>query len=129
MTCGSCGGQLVQRLEEEGSKHYARMECEDCRRWHSFVKKPENEGKRRDKNKKWRKMWQEIGFVCVICGATTEEYKHSSQWEIDHKVPLGEEGEDVFENTMVLCTFCHSIKNTERKRLKALRRTMKGVLS
>ena len=122
--CAGCGTEVVEKLEEPDSRHYARRTCPKCGRWHSFIPKPQNEGKRKDKNAKWRSMHKEKGFVCGFCGATEKEFPNSGQWDIDHIVQLCDGGSDIFENTLVLCTFCHTIKNAEQSRRKALRKEL-----
>ena len=118
----NCGATVVEKLEPEGSVHYARFVCSECGGFMGFKPKPKNEGKRRDHNDKWGKMHKERGYVCGICGATGEDFSNSGQWQCDHIIQLEAGGKDEFENTMMLCTFCHTIKNTEQARRAALRR-------
>lgn len=119
MNCEKCNGSLVVRLTPE-CIHHGRLECSQCGKHIKFISKPENEGKRRDKNSSWRKHHKEKGFICGICGANESHYPNSSQWDLDHIVQLSDGGKDELENTMMLCTFCHTIKNSEQKRRQAL---------
>ncbi len=123
MKCKSCGGPTEVILTPELT-HYAQYFCIPCDKHVDWVRKPKNEGKRTGKNAKWRAMHKEKGFVCGFCGATEKEFPNPGQWDIDHIVPLSEGGPDIFSNTFPLCTFCHTIKNAEQGRRKALRREL-----
>lgn len=129
MKCKFCGGPTKLVLRPE-TPHYGEIRCQDrqCGRHNKWVPKPENKDKRRDKNTTWRSTWESKGFKCGLCGATAEEYPNSGQWELDHIIQLSDGGEDVFENTMMLCVFCHTIKNTEQKRRKAINRVKEGTM-
>lgn len=120
MNCKYCNGNLIETPEPPGSIHYARYVCSICGKFNNWVPKPENIDRRRDKNSKWRSMWKEKGFVCGICGATEKDFPNSGQWCLDHIIQLDSGGEDRFENTMMLCTFCHTIKNSEQSRRAAM---------
>ena len=122
-TCKYCGGG-IRKVLTPGSSHFGKYECIECNKYNGFIPKPENEKKRRDKNHKWRDMWKEKGFVCGVCGATLKEFPFSRQWHIDHIIQLADGGADCFENTMPICIFCHTIKNAEQSRRKALRREL-----
>ena len=111
-----CNAEIVGVLTEPGAVHHAKKICNICGDFKGWNAKPKNEGKRKDKNIKWRSMWKDKGFICAFCGAKFEEYPNSGQWQCDHIIQLSDGGEDVFENTMMLCTFCHTIKNIEQKR-------------
>ncbi len=123
MPC-ECNAGNTEVLTEPGSVHYAKMVCDNCGANNGWVKKPENLKKRKDKNSKWRTVWKEIGFCCVFCGATEEDFPNSGQWQVDHILPISKNGEDIFENTIMLCTFCHTIKNSEHSRREALKRSL-----
>lgn len=116
----NCSADAIEKLETPGSMHYARFICSECGTFLGWAPKPENEDKRRDGNNRWRKMWGEKGFRCGICGATKEEFPGSGQWQLDHIIQLEAGGQDNFSNTMILCVFCHTIKNIEQKRRVAL---------
>lgn len=121
-SCKACGGFVEEIMLPEDNMHHGEYRCVECYRHNGWIPKPKNKDKRRDNNKNWRKKWLEKGFTCAICGATQQEYRESSQWNVDHILPLESGGEDVFENTMMLCTFCHTYKTVEQKRLKAMKR-------
>ena len=121
MPC-KCNAKNIEVLMEPGSIHYGKLECAECGANNGWMKKPENIGKRKDKNNRWRAEWKEKGFICAVCGASEEDYPHSGQWQVDHILPLSNGGEDIFENTMMLCTFCHTIKNIEQRRRAAIQR-------
>lgn len=104
--------------------HYGKWACSNpgCRLLHSWESKPKNKDKRKrnDNNATWRYMWQEQGpFVCAFCGLTQEVLPESSQWQLDHIVPLSAGGKDEFANTMMLCRYCHTMKNSMHYRTKA----------
>ena len=123
MPC-KCNAENYEVLMDEGYIHYGKLQCSKCGANNGWIKKPENENKRTDKNTKWRLMWKEKGVFCAICGVTEEDFPVSGQWQVDHIRQIIDGGEDVFENTMMLCTFCHTIKNMEQKRRAALQRLL-----
>ena len=127
MDCKNCGSkEFYEELMEEENKHYSKIICRKCNQFAKWGKKPENESKRSDKNKVWRKKHKQKDglWTCGFCGITSEIISHPSQWDADHIIPLSEGGDDEFENTMMLCIFCHSMKNSLQTKNKAL---MKGV--
>ena len=122
MKCKYCGVDTEVVIRPEGDPHYAEYRCPKCDSYNGFVPKPKNKDKRRDRNTSWRAKWKEKGFICALCGATEVDYPVSGQWQLDHIVQLCDGGRDEFDNTMMLCTFCHTIKNTEQKRRKSLKK-------
>lgn len=119
MECQDCCTKL-KFIETPDITHYGKEVCAKCGQFYRWVGKPKNKDKRKDKNSNWRERWKDRGFICGMCGATEEDYPKSSQWELDHVIPLLEGGEDKFENTMMLCKYCHSIKNSLQYKRKAV---------
>lgn len=118
-TCVKCGTDLVitETVPEDRSPHFAKGTCPSCA-WWKWITAPKNEGKRNDANLKHRKQWKQKGdFVCAFC---TVKEADNILFHCDHVLPLNHGGEDVFENTMMLCTCCHEIKNAEVKRVGKL---------
>ncbi len=126
MICRNCkqSVDLLENLRHQDDPHHSDLICPVCGAHNGYGRKPENLKKRKDKNNKWRAMWKDIGFCCVVCGATEEDFPNSGQWQVDHILPLSKNGEDIFENTMMLCTFCHTFKNSEHSRREALKRSL-----
>lgn len=118
MNCKNCGAPYTEVLTPP--PHYAKRVCPECGTFGGWVPKPENKDKRRDKNTTWRSMWEKRGYRCGICGATKDDFPVSGQWQLDHIIQLEAGGADEFDNTMMVCTFCHTIKNVEQKRRIAL---------
>lgn len=119
-----CNAEIVEVLTESGAIHYAKKVCVVCNDFKGWASKPTNKDKRKDRNNRWRSIWKERGYICAFCGGNEEDFPNSGQWQLDHIVQLSDGGEDVFENTMMLCTFCHTAKNIEQKRRAAIKRTL-----
>lgn len=119
MKCKYCGEETNLVLRPD-TPHEGELRCVSCDRHNKWVRKPKNEGKRADKNDKWRAMHKEKGFGCGFCGATEAEFPNSGQWHVDHIIQLCDGGQDCFENTMMLDVFCHTTKNAEQARRKAI---------
>ena len=122
MDCKNCCESL-EFIETPSSVHYGKEVCSGCGKFVRWIGKPKNENKRKDKNANWRDKWKEKGFICGVCGATEKDYNKNSQWELDHIIQLSDGGEDKFENTMMLCKYCHCIKNSLQYKRKASYKT------
>ena len=124
MNCKGCNGINVIEIiftEDKGSPHYGEYRCQDCDRQNGFIKKPENEGKRSDKNLTWRKLWKDKGeFLCAMCGIRESDMK-GLLFDCDHIRQLEDGGKDEFSNTMMLCNTCHTMKTGLWKRTKKWR--------
>ena len=120
--CKRCGSiNLDTEIMPEGYMHYSKTTCADCGCFIGWGKKPENEDKRTDNNKKWRGMWAELGrYKCGWCSITQEILKMECQWHCDHITPLSEGGKDEFKNTQMLCKFCHVDKHQKRRTIEAI---------
>lgn len=74
--------------------------------------KPKNEGKR-TKTSKYSTI--DLGITsCEICGRTEDRLGSYEVFEIHHKIPLEEEGQDTPKNLLVLCTACHRLCHYQR---------------
>ena len=54
-------------------------------------------------------VYLESDGLCSMC----ERVVLFSDYELDHRISLANGGEDVIENTQVLCVECHKIKTKE----------------
>ncbi len=121
MDCKRCGTTEIRTiLLDMDSVHYSKIVCAGCNTFLWWGKKPENEDKRSDKNATWRKRHKKAGYTCAVCGIGEDVLAHPSQWQVDHIKPLCDGGQDEFDNTMMLCVFCHTIKNSLQKKTKAM---------
>jgi len=96
--------------------HYGEKRCADCGKFLGYVPKPTTKKRRTDNDTHWRRMHQERGeFVCKICGVRESDLP--IQFHVHHWQPISEGGVDEFENTDMLCVFCHEALHTQRKRM------------
>lgn len=124
MECKKCGCKVSEEeLMPEGHLHYSKMTCKDCKAFHGWGRKPDNEHVRIDRNENWKTMHREKHgkYICQWCGMDETLYGDHLGWKFqcDHIVPLSEGGKDEFDNTQILCFSCHSDK-TERRKVKQL---------
>ena len=106
--------------------HAGRLNCGQCGEFVMWLRKPENEKKRRS-NRKHRAYWLALmGGVlyCAMCGIR-EDGGYRVAFEIDHMWAVEDGGpEQDARYTMPLCRTCHVIKNALRAaRLHALGRS------
>jgi len=94
--------------------HYGKYLCKNCNKFLGWMKKPKNKGKREqtkyipeDFNK----------YSCEICGRKKHELGKHEFFAIHHKIPIKEDGKDIPENILVLCTPCHRLCHFLRKYL------------
>ena len=123
MKCKYCEGEVNEIIfgENSGTPHYGEYRCPCCERQNGFIKKPENEGKRSDKNTNWRGIWKSKGeLVCSMCGIRESDMP-GILFECDHVRQLEDGGKDECENTTILCSTCHTTKTGLWKRTKRWR--------
>lgn len=120
MECKYCHSTHVVTKIAETGPHYAGIWCLDCGRHLQWISKPDT-GQAKRRNAKWYKKWREYGpLICHWCGI--KETETDMGFEIDHIVPIEEGGPDIFENTRPLCSACHWLRNTEKHRVKYLKK-------
>lgn len=112
---------------DSSSPHYAKTVCTDCGKFLGFEKKPKNGTKRTDNNDHWRHMHLERGELqCKICGIRESDVPIT--FHVHHWLPLSEGGVDEFENTDMLCVYCHEALHVQRKRMAHFMSYMREVM-
>ena len=124
LTCKSCGS--IETIERPHEMHGAGIYCKHCDRLIKWKGKEENKDKRKDKNTVWRKQWRKRTqiYKCEMCGVTEKEIPGTWQWHCDHIITLESGGIDAFENTRMVCIFCHTFRHNQIDFVKAI---IKGV--
>jgi 5-methylcytosine-specific restriction endonuclease McrA len=122
VVCKNCG-LINDYTWKPHEMHGKGAWCAGCGKFIKWLGKEENYDKRHDNNKELREVWKEKGkFICGDCGITQDVFKDTSYWHLDHIIPLEKGGLDRFENTVMLCKFCHTIKHAKEDRLDAIKR-------
>ena len=107
--CRRCGtdneGQTIFVLTPDTPPHYGKELCYDCGHNMRWVKKPENEGKRTKGSKFGAFDFEYDG--CELCRRTRIMLGEYECLEVHHKDVDYEN--DVRENVLLLCTFCHKL--------------------
>ena len=97
--------EATVEVEPETSIHYAKTLCPVCGHFIDWLKKPENEGLRSKSSKFTPEQLNTL--ACELCGRNKSKLGSRETLEIHHKLPVEEQGGDVSENILVLCTPCH----------------------
>jgi len=111
-----CGKNLKIKQTPD-SPHEAKVTCEKCgfRGWKA---KEKNEGKRRTSKLSPRKVFQyhnQEEKRCFFCRRKKSELGLNQTFTVDHIHELNRGGQDEIENTQVLCSACHKLKNHQRR--------------
>jgi 5-methylcytosine-specific restriction endonuclease McrA len=102
--CKWCGGELDFH-ELFDSIHHGKLICSLCGRFHKWVKKPENNGKR-TRTSIYDHMTPNVSH-CGVCGRKRSELNVRETIELHHSIPLEEGGADEMDNIIWACTACH----------------------
>jgi hypothetical protein len=98
---------------DEGSPHFARVDCRQCGAWIDWVKYPE-EVPKRDRRKS-RKKLRDLGDRCEICLRHRDELPAPEQLTVHHVLEVAaDDGSDEEENLRVYCSACHAMVNWAR---------------
>ena len=129
--CKSCGSIEIKEIYENCGIHYGKYVCCDCDTFVNWIPKPQNENKqRRNKNQSFRKKHMELNngkLICNFCGVDNAVYnKYDYEFQLDHIKPLAKGGLDEFENTQILCMYCHDEKTKKTRMFDKLRRIING---
>lgn len=105
-----CEVETVEQILSEG-KHYGKLNCAECGSYVCFIPKPKNGGKR----KKNRFLPHDLGVdFCQMCLRHESRLGKRDVLESHHVLEIGEGGEDLPENILVLCTSCHRLTHHQR---------------
>jgi HNH endonuclease len=107
--CGSIGGKF-QFVFDQGSPHFARVDCRQCGSWIDWVKFPD--GPAKGDRRKSRKKLRDLGDRCEICLRHRDELPAAEQLEVHHVLEVAaDDGTDDRENLRVYCSACHAMVN------------------
>ena len=108
--CRRCGSTDVHVDERDDPDKPYGIRCFVCKAY-TWPPKSENETKRRDHNSRWRKIWRQQAseFTCTWCRVRASQTR--CNFDVDHIIPLEAGGKDEWENTMVLCRNCHTVRH------------------
>ena len=115
--CNHCQkdvGTVLQVLSE--GTHYGRLNCEECGRYVSFVKKPNNEGKRG--RNKYTPEDLKINH-CQLCLRPGHRLGSRGVLDVHHVIEIQDGGDDTKENIWVVCTSCHRLIHHQRTYLNS----------
>ena len=95
--------------------HYGEQVCNICNNRIKFLRKPQNENKR--KKNKYSASDLGIGY-CEMCLRDRQQLMGYETLEVHHKTQISDGGEDTPENIWVICTPCHKIIHHHRTYLR-----------
>ncbi len=103
--CPRCGAEdCFEEILTPESVHYSKTICRMCERWIQWNKNPSKAEYRSETTK-----CAVIYDFCKICGRTQEKLGWKETLTAHHVIPLEEDGEDIIENIIVLCSACHKL--------------------
>jgi HNH endonuclease len=107
--CGSIGGKF-QFVHDQGSPHFARVDCRACGAFIDWVKFPD--GPLKGDRRKSRKKLRDMGDRCEICLRHRDDLPAPEQLEVHHVLEVvADDGTDDRENLRVYCSACHAMVN------------------
>lgn len=110
-----CGSEL--KLESnKNSPHEAKIICEKCG-FRGFKPKEKNKNKRKTSKITVKDVFEyhnQEEERCFFCRRKNHELGVNETFTIDHIQEIDKGGDDEVENTQVLCTACHKMKNHRR---------------
>jgi len=94
-------------------KHYARVDCADCRRFLRWLPKPDADRAKRPASH--RDLVGRFGRgYCELCGINEADLPKPETLEGHHVDEFQNGGEPTRENVWILCSACHSLVNWRR---------------
>jgi hypothetical protein len=107
--CGSIGGKMWF-VFDQGSPHFARVDCRECGAFIDWVRFPDAAPK--TDRRKSRKKLRDLGDRCEICLRHRDELPTPEQLEVHHVLEVGaDDGTNDRENLRVCCSACHAMVN------------------
>lgn len=110
-----CGAKLEIK-ETPNMIHKAKVSCPECG-FRGFQAKEKNKGKKRRSKITPKNVFEYHNHKterCFFCRRKKDELGRNETFTVDHIHELSHGGEDEVENTQVLCTACHKLKNHQR---------------
>lgn len=93
------------------SVHYGKLVCPICERFVTWVKKPENQGKKRRPSQdhlRWLFDDEHIDY-CQLCMRPRASLPHGTVLDVHHIIEVHDGGTDDRLNLLLLCNVCHRI--------------------
>lgn len=117
--CKNCDNvEMNETILPEGGMHYGQASCPRCGKI-QWIPNPNNEKKQRANNQAFKNRHRaKTGkLVCAFCGMDETAYHryNNQNFELDHIIPLEDNGPDTFDNTQILCFVCHDFKTSHRR--------------
>ena len=116
--CKKCNSENLELILTPETIHYGKYICKDCKSFNGWKKNPDSlikgsKSMRIGKRKinqvcKFHKMDEEICFFCL---RNRTQLGKNETLTTDHIIELSDGGKDIIENTQVLCSACHKLKN------------------
>jgi hypothetical protein len=93
--------------------HFARVDCNNCKRFIDWMSLPDAPAKR--DRRKSRKKLDDLGERCEICLRHRDDLPGPEELQVHHVLEVAaDEGSDELSNLRLYCSACHSIVNWAR---------------
>ena len=107
--------------------HHGKMVCPKCGAWLDWVRKPENE-KRRRKLEAPRKKFRQAGVdYCQVCLRHRDELPLHVTLVVHHVIEVQDGGTDDPSNMWQVCTICHELIHLLRRNSKQIAKLQKAA--
>lgn len=102
--------------------HYGKLECHECKRFITWVTKPDKPKSSRDAtHRKLTKHKQPDVRYCELCLLVESSLPDGQTLEGHHILEYGKDGDATPINTLVLCTECHALVHWKRQYANGVR--------
>lgn len=123
IACRKCSFPFYILEDHAKDLHGYGLRCPNCGD-HQWLGKTDKTKRKNTSHKS--KHYNSGKKFCYLCQLDEDELKLIGQHlTVDHIQELQNSGEDVFENTIMICNSCHYLKNAVSHKTNAIRKLLK----
>lgn len=112
MPCRNCGAEGgVATVEEEGTPHFARIECRSCGYWIDWLGWPPEKPSDRKRHRRITRLGDDH---CELCLRTRFQLPAPEELQPHHVIEHGDGGSEDDTNIRWYCSSCHALVHWTR---------------